>query len=46
MEPTGNLFRDFNGWFSCYVPNYGYPLELMEICLKTLGLFMARYDET
>jgi hypothetical protein len=23
-----------------------YPLKLMEICLKTLGLFMTRYDET
>jgi hypothetical protein len=22
-----------------------YPLKLMEICLKTLGLFIARYDE-
>jgi hypothetical protein len=23
-----------------------YPLKLMEICLRTLGLFMARYDES
>jgi hypothetical protein len=28
MEQTRNLFRDFNGWFSCYVPNYGLSFEI------------------
>jgi hypothetical protein len=36
---------DFKGWFSCHVPNYGLSLILMRIYLKTLGLFMAFYDQ-
>jgi hypothetical protein len=29
-EPTRNLFRDFNGWFSCHVQNYGLYFEINE----------------
>jgi hypothetical protein len=46
MERTGNLFGEFK-WliFMSCAKLMDYPLKLMEICLKTLGLFMAHYDE-
>jgi hypothetical protein len=34
MEPTGNLFKDFNGWFLCHVPNYGLSFEINENLLS------------
>jgi hypothetical protein len=34
------------GYFHVMCQIMDYPLKLMKICLKTLGLFMTYYDET
>ncbi len=47
MEPTGTLFGDFNGWISCYMPKLWIIFENNgKFVQMTLGLFMARYDQT
>jgi hypothetical protein len=38
MEPTENLFGDFNSWFSWYVPNYGLSFEINENLFEDYGI--------
>jgi hypothetical protein len=38
MEPTGNLFIYYNGWFSWQMPNYGLPFEINENLFEDFGI--------